>query len=477
MREFTMTIDGEAVSGDDVFEVFDPATSDVVASAPDCSRDQLHAAMRAARRAFGAWSRDLPARREAMTACAEALLEAREEIAEVTTREQGMPLHASRMYVDRSAGVLRTYASLELPREIVGDDDEAFVEVVRRPVGVVAAIKPWNAPVGMAAGTIAPAFRAGCTVVLKPSPFTPLGTLLLGEVLRPLLPPGVINVLSGQDPLGQWMVEHPIPRAVSFTGSVATGKKVNVTAAADLKRVQLELGGNDPAIVLDDVDPEAVADMLFWRAFSNAGQICTAVKRVYVPSSIHGAVVAALARKAESVVIGNGMDEASEMGPVTSSQQFTRVSELVAEAVTHGATAVTGGGARDGAGHFYPPTILTDVAEGSRIVDEEQFGPALPVMPYDDIEDVIRRANDTTYGLGGSVWSADPDRARALAERLECGVAWVNTHGVMGPQVPMGGRKWSGLGVKNGVFGVYAFMDVQTVYRAKAPVPASGARS
>src|ERR1700733_6714343 len=250
--------------------------------------------------------------------------------------EQGMPVANGIASVMGAARNFRWYADLDIPRVTAQDDDAALVEIVRRPIGVIAAIKPWNVPIGMAVNTIAPAFRAGCTVVLKPSPYTPVVTAAMGEILREIVPAGVLNTVTGGNELGQWMTEHPVPRGISFTGSIATGKKVNVAAAADLKRVLLELGGNDAAIVLPDADPTEVADVLFGRAFMNAGQICMAVKRVFVPESMHDALVERLAEKARALRVGNGLDEQTEMGPLNNRPQFERVQPLVREAVKAG---------------------------------------------------------------------------------------------------------------------------------------------
>jgi len=468
MGEYTMTINGSAAETLATIDVVNPATGQVFAKAPDCSRAQLDHAMKSAHKAFGSWKDDLALRRDVMYACAAALEDAAEEMGRIATMEQGFPLAMGVMGVRRSAENFRYYADLETPRLVVQDDENALIEVVQVPLGVIAAIKPWNVPIGMAVNTVAPAFRAGCTVVLKPSPFTPLVTLMLGEVLRDVVPAGVLNVISGADPLGQWMTEHPVPRGVSFTGSIATGKKVNVSAASDLKRVLLELGGNDPAIVLDDVDPVDVADVLFGRAFMNAGQICMAVKRVFVPEAMHDAIVAELAVKARALKVGNGLDEGVEMGPLNNKPQFERVSALVAEAVEAGATAVTGGAPLAGEGYFYAPTILTGIAEGTRIVDEEQFGPALPILPYRDLNEAIERANATTFGLGSSVWSNDPERAHAVAEQLEAGTTWINTHAMLGHVQPFVGRKWSGLGAENGQYSISAYTDLHTIYTSRA---------
>jgi acyl-CoA reductase-like NAD-dependent aldehyde dehydrogenase len=314
---------------------------------------------------------------------------------------------------------------------------------------------------------IAPALAAGNTVVLKPSPFTPLATLRLGELLRPVLPPGVLNVVSGGDALGVRMTGHPAVRKITFTGSVATGKRVAAAAAPDLKRITLELGGNDPAIVLDDADVDAVADGIFWSSFANAGQICSAIKRVYVPRSLHDALVDALADRARKVVVGDGTEKGTRLGPITTRPQFERVCELVEDALARGARAAAGGAPLDRPGNFFAPTVLTGIEDGVRIVDEEQFGPALPVVAYRDLEDAVERANGTHFGLDGSVWSADPERAASVATRLECGTVWINTHLVQGPAQPFGGARWSGIGVENGPWGLAGFYELQTLYRAR----------
>jgi acyl-CoA reductase-like NAD-dependent aldehyde dehydrogenase len=475
MTEYTMTIDGRAATSPGTLKVINPATGEVFAEVPDCTREQLDAAMESAKRAFGSWKDDYDKRRAVMYACAEALEANADELGRLATMEQGMPLAAGVAGVRASARNFRWYADLEIPRVTVQDDDAALIEIVRRPIGVIAAIKPWNVPIGMAVNTIAPAFRAGCTVVLKASPYTPVVTAAMGEILRDLIPAGVLNVVSGGNELGQWMTEHPVPRGVSFTGSIATGKKVNVTAAADLKRVLLELGGNDAAIVLPDADPVDVAEKLFWPAFRNSGQICMAVKRVFVPEELQAPVVAALAAKARAVKVGNGLDEGVELGPINNEPQFERVKGLVAEAIAGGAVAAAGGHPIDGAGYFFEPTILTNLAEGTRIVDEEQFGPALPVLTYRTVPEAIERANATNYGLGASVWSSDPLAAAEVAEKLEAGTVWINTHMQLSHDAPFTGMKHSGLGSEMGLYSIYAYTDPQTVYRTRAQVVKKGA--
>jgi acyl-CoA reductase-like NAD-dependent aldehyde dehydrogenase len=261
------------------------------------------------------------------------------------------------------------------------------------------------------------------------------------------------------------MTSHSVPRKVSFTGSIEAGRKVAVASAADLKRVTLELGGNDPAIVLDDADAQVVAGSLFWGAFVNSGQACAAVKRVYVPEARRDEFVDALAAVAESVRVGDPTVEGTQLGPLSTRPQFDRVSALVDDALAHGAKAASGGRAVDGPGYFYEPTVLTNVDDGVRVVDEEQFGPVLPVVGYRDLDDAVHRANATSFGLGSSVWTADPDRGAALAGRIEAGMTWINAHPVSSVEHPFGGIKHSGVGVENGIEGLKSFTDIHLVVR------------
>lgn len=467
MTDFSMTIAGRSEPGTATFDVVNPATGEVFAQAPDCTAEQLDAAMSSAAEAYGSWRRDEDTRRKAMLTAADALKAAAKELAPVLTAEQGKPLGEAAGEVYGSAAWLKYFAGLELPREVIQDDERGFAEVVRKPIGPVAAITPWNFPLLLAFWKIAPALRAGNTVVIKPSPFTPLTTLKMGEILRDALPPGVLNVVTGGDQLGGMMTGHPVPRKISFTGSIETGKKVAGSAAPDLKRVTLELGGNDAAIVLDDVDPSQVADKIFAGAFANNGQVCSAIKRLYVPEKLRGELVDALAEKAKAAKVGDGTAEGTQLGPINNKPQYERVSELVADALSGGARAAAGGKPVDGPGYFFEPTILDNIDDGARIVDEEQFGPALPVITYRDVDDALRRANGTNFGLSGSVWSADPDRAATVASELECGTAWVNTHLALAPSQPFAGAKWSGIGVENGPWGLLGFTEIQVLFRAK----------
>src|SRR5208283_741933 len=440
----------------------------VFAEVPDCSKAELDQAMNAAQKAFPAWSKDVNARRKVLQDCAAALQQPPEGLARTLTLERGKPLDKAAQEIMLTSMWCAFTAMLDLPAEVLSDTADAKIEIKRKPLGVVAAITPWNYPIMLGMWKIAPALLAGNTIVLKPSPYTPITTLMLGEILKDIVPPGVLNVISGGDELGAWMTSHPVPRKISFTGSVETGKKVAQSAAPDLKRVTLELGGNDPAIVLDDADPAVVASAIFAGAFMNNGQVCSAVKRVYVPEALYDDVVEGLAAHARSIKVGEGTEEGVKLGPINNAPQYERVKELVADALSHGATAVTGGKAMDRPGYFFEPTILTGLSDGTRIVDEEQFGPALPVVPYRDLGDAIDRANATHFGLSGSVWGADTDRAAAVAAQLECGTAWVNTHLALSPEQPFGGFKWSGIGVENGPWGLAEFSEFQVVHRSKA---------
>ncbi len=467
MAQAVMTIGGKREHATTTFGVINPATGVVFAEAPDCSQSALDDAVDAADRAFRSWRLNEDARREGLRRAAQAVSAAQAELAALITAEQCKPLAAAAYEVEMAALWLTNASTLVLPREVLQDDAMAYAEVTRRPLGVVAAITPWNYPLLLAAWKIGPALLAGNTLVLKPSPFTPLSSLLLGEILAAHLPPGVVNVVSGGDDVGVWLTHHPAVRKISFTGSVATGKAIASAAAPDLKRITLELGGNDAAIVLDDADPATIARDLFWGAFINCGQICAGVKRVYAPESLYDEVVAALAERARKVRVGPGTQPNVQMGPINNRPQFERVTELVDDALAQGATAVAGGKPMGGAGYFYAPTILTNVRDGMRIVDEEQFGPALPILPYRELDDAVARANATHFGLCGSVWSSNVARATEVCAQLECGTTYINAHLAIVPHLPFGGVKWSGIGVENGQWGLDEYTSLRTLYRAK----------
>ncbi|ROO85663.1 acyl-CoA reductase-like NAD-dependent aldehyde dehydrogenase [Actinocorallia herbida] len=471
---YRFTIGGAQVSGEQTFDVVNPSTGEVFAQAPAATAAHVDAAFDAAQRAFPAWAADAAARRKALHAVADATEAAVDEVAHVLSLENGKPFTDSQWEIKAAAAWFRYYADFELaPEEIVQDGYRATV--FRRPLGVVAAIKPWNTPLIQFAWPVAPALRAGNTIVLKPSPFTPLSTLLLAERVAGAAPAGVINVVAGPDPLGAALTGHPVPRKVSFTGSTATGRKVAQAAAADLKRFTLELGGNDAALVLPDADIATVAPGVFWAAFMNNGQICGAVKRVYVHESRQAELVEALADIARSVKIGEPWDEGVQLGPVSTRPQFERVTSLLSDALANGARAASGGAPLDRPGFFLPPTILDHVDDGLAIVDEEQFGPVLPVVSYQTVDDAVARANNSPYGLDASVWGADTELATRVATRLEAGVVTVNQHSFGArPDLPYGGHKASGFGVENGHWGIEEYTQIQAIGNPEAaPRPSS----
>jgi acyl-CoA reductase-like NAD-dependent aldehyde dehydrogenase len=421
--------------------------------------------MDAAERAFRtSWWHDENRRRQSLRAAASAIRDHAEELIELLVMEQGKPRGQAK---DQDVGALAAWfdwaAVQPLPGEVLRDTDTERVEIRYHPVGVVAAITPWNFPLLIAGAKLAPSLIMGNTVVLKPSPYTPLTTLRVGEILCDVFPPGVLNVVSGGNELGAWMTTHSTVRKISFTGSVATGKKVLRAAVDDLKRVTLELGGNDPAIVLDDVDPRQVAETLFWQAFNNCGQVCVAVKRIYVHERVYPALLSELARQAQAARVGSGLDPETMIGPLNNQMQFERVSELVADARDSGAEFVAGGAPLDRPGYFFAPTIVTEVTPHTRLVAEEQFGPAVPVIPFNDLDEAIAQANDTHFGLGGVVWSGNYERGIDVAARIESGVTSVNGGGAFQFDLPWGGLKWSGLGRENGAWGLKSMSEVKSI--------------
>lgn len=467
-QTFALIIGGRHVATADRFEVRNPATGEIVGYCPDASEADLDAAVAAATEAFRSW-RAVPdaERRAACMAIADTLDANADELARLVTLEQGKPLNGlgSRFELGGCAAWTRYTASLDLPVEVLQDDAQGRIEMHRHPIGVVGSITPWNWPLMIAIWHIIPAIRSGNTVVVKPSPLTPLSTIRMVELMNGVLPAGVVNVVAGGNALGQWMSGHEGIGKMVFTGSTATGRKVMAGAAETLKRLTLELGGNDAGIVLPDADPEAIAEGIFWGAFINNGQTCAALKRLYVPDSLYDGLCDALVAFARRIKVGNGLDEDSMLGPIQNAMQFQKVKALVDDAVARGARVLMGADPDpDQPGYFYPVTLLADATDGMRVVDEEQFGPVLPIIRYHDVDDAIARANASESGLGGSVWSGDKARARELALRLECGSVWINAHGMVQPNVPFGGVKTSGIGVEFGAEGLKEYTTIQCVY-------------
>ncbi|MFF2729788.1 aldehyde dehydrogenase family protein [Streptomyces sp. NPDC058008] len=445
--------------------VIDPSTGEAFDEAPDQQPDIVDAAVDRAHKAWRDWRSDATVRSGALHAAADAVEAAGAELAPLLTREQGKPLAESYAEIDRTAARLRYFAELHPGPQPVTDGRPVRSEIRWRPLGPVAAIVPWNFPLQLASAKFAPALAAGNTMILKPSPYTPLATRLLGSVIAAALPADVLTVVTGREPLGACLASHPGIRHVTFTGSVPTGRAVAAGAAPSLARVTLELGGNDAAVLLEDVDVERIADRLFWAAFRNCGQVCMAVKRVYAPARIHSQVVEALAQRAKAAVVGPGLDPDSQLGPVNNAPQLARVERYTAQARADGARAVAGGHRLDRPGYFFAPTILTDVPPHSPVVTEEQFGPVLPVLPYTSLDEAVEAANGTGFGLGGSVWGTDLDRAEAVAGRLECGTAWINHHAELSLAQPFAGTKESGVGVAGGPWGLFGNLSPFVLHR------------
>ncbi len=423
MKEFNLLINGRLTPGALTMNVVNPATGEAFAASPRADAKQLDAAVQAAKAAFPAWSRlNVAARRAKIMAIADGIEGRLDELARLLTAEQGKPLRDAMGEVGGAAAILRVLASLELPNKVLLDDAKEKIIEHRTHLGVVACNEH--------------------------------------------LPPGVFNVITDQNDLGALLTKHPDVAKVSFTGSTATGKKVMESAASSLKRVTLELGGNDAAIVLDDVDPKIIAPKLFAGAMLNSGQVCLAIKRIYVHESQYESVCGELAELADAAVVGNGMHDATQYGPLQNKTQFEKVGALMEQTHRDG-QFIAGGRIGDGPGYFIRPSIVRDISDGARLVREEQFGPVVPVLRYKHIDEAVARANDTTYGLGGTVWSADPERALEVAMKVDSGIMWVNQHMNFHMDIPAGGSKQSGIGAELGLEGLAEFSQNHVVYVAK----------
>ncbi|MCR8923096.1 aldehyde dehydrogenase family protein [Dasania sp. GY-MA-18] len=473
MSGLGLIINGKRVATAESFDVINPATEQSVAQCPQASQAHVDQAVAAARAAFTDWSQvDDQERKAAVHKIADLLEEHAVELTRLITQEQGKPLQGfaglgSEFELAGAVAWCRTTAELDLPVKVLQDDETQRVELHRKPLGVVGSITPWNWPLLIAIWHVIPAIRSGNTVVLKPSPFTPLATLRFVELANQVLPAGVLNSVTGGGDIGSYMSAHEGINKMVFTGSTATGKKIMQGAASNLKRLTLELGGNDAGIVLPDVDVDAVAMGIFATAFINAGQTCAALKRLYVHEDVYEPLCAALKAIADSTTLGNGLDTGVDFGPVQNPAQLKIVESLARDAEQQGGRFLSGGHAPQGPGFFFPITLVADVTDGCRLVDEEPFGPILPIIKYSDIDDAIRRANNNACGLGGSIWSSDIKLAAQLANRLECGTVWINNHAAVQPNVPFGGVKQSGFGVEFGSEGLEEYTSIQSVFIPK----------
>lgn len=472
--DFVIRHGGQRLPTEPGLTVVNPATREPVATVPDVSRDQLDRAVAAARAAFPGWrGTALEERQRIVKAMAARLAAHADAFARLLTREQGKPLSEAQYEIGASIHWLSEVAGQSPPVEVVADDAERRIETRHVPLGVVGGIVPWNFPMSLAIWKIAPALVTGNTLILKPSPFTPLTLMKFVELVDDLLPPGVLTIVTGGDRLGPWITEHPGIDKISFTGSTQTGRAIMRSASETLKRVTLELGGNDPAIVLPDADVDTVVPRLFWAAFTNNAQFCLAAKRIYVHDGLYDRFADAFAAYARAVRSGNGADSGTQMGPIQNEPQFRRVAQMLADARSEGVRFLTGGDVEESPGYFIPVSIADDPPEGSAVVREEAFGPILPLLRYSSIDEVVRRANDSIYGLGASVWGADLALAQQVADRLEAGTVWINTIHELSPAFAFGGHKQSGIGVENGIAGLLEYTNAKTVIVNKQPVAAS----
>ena len=467
MADYQMLINGVLEDGDDTMEVINPATAEAFATAPRASRAQLDRAVAAAKAAFPAWAATpIADRKTALLACADVIQANLQELARLLTQEQGKPIGDAMGEVFGAAAFFRYFTTLDLPVQVIEDSPAKLVEARRKPLGVIGAIVPWNFPLILMSFKVPAALLAGNTMVLKPAPTTPLSTLRLAALIKDCLPPGVLNVISDTGDLGAALTAHPDVRKISFTGSTETGRKVMAGAADALKRITLELGGNDAGIVLGDNDPKTVAPQLFQSAFQNSGQVCIAMKRVYVHESIYDAVCDELAQLARDAVVGDGLEQGVKIGPMQNKMQYDKVLGLIQSAKFDG-HVIAGGDTPDRKGYFINPTIVRDITDGSRLVDEEQFGPVLPVIRFSDPLDAVARANASPYALGGSVWSKDLELAKDLAMRMDSGTVWINKHAELAPNIPFGGAKMSGLGTELGQHGLEEFTQLSIINMAR----------
>lgn len=466
-------INGKAISSQETFEVKNPANGEVLGYAPISSEAEVKAAVASAKAAQKSWAAKSDEERKGiMMQVAEVLTKNTDYLAQWITQEQGKPLAGpgSRFEMQACVGWTQVPASLDLPVEVVFEDESRRDELHRRPIGVIGAISPWNWPLMIAIWQIIPALRAGNTVVIKPSEYTTLGTLEMVRLMNTVLPAGVLNSISGNGKIGAMLVENPEVDKIMFTGSTSTARKIIEASGGNMARLTLECGGNDPAIVLPGTDIQSKAGDLFWGSFINMGQTCACAKRLYVHEDDYESVVGALDAVASQMPMGDGMKEGILLGPVQNKMQFDKVNELVEDAKAQGANIIRGGSPMDGKGYFYPITLIGGVDNGNRIVDEEQFGPVLPIITYKTVEEAIEKANDTQTGLGGSVWGDDLAEAARIARQIESGTVWINQHGTIHPMVPFGGMKDSGYGVEFGVEGLKAVTQPQVISIKKAAV-------
>jgi len=463
--DFALTIDGKPYGVQHSFDVLNPASEQIVASAPDADRPAVESAVAAAVRAAPAWAKvPVCERASRVRDFARRVEEQQEALSHLLVLEQGKPLASARSELLESLNYLRQLADLtESELQFSTTNDQSGTKVIRRPLGVVAGITAWNYPVQLACSKLAMAVLTGNATIIKPSPYTPLTTLALGQISRDAFPQGVVSVLSGQDPLGEKITAHPAISKIGFTGSSRTGCAIAKSTADSLKRLTLELGGNDAAIVLPDARIEETAKGLITSALENTGQLCNAVKRVFVHESMKQDLIDAMVSVTESLVIGDGMNEGTDLGPIQNRMQFEKLKALRESVLQERGTFHCGEQTLSGPGYFMAPAIISGLNDASRLVSEEQFGPLVPVLGFETPDEAMVRANASPFGLGGSVWTANVDKALELAEQFDAGSVWINHHSALSPEYPSGGFKLSGLGVEYGVHGLEEYTQHQVI--------------
>ncbi|KAI8187468.1 putative aldehyde dehydrogenase [Colletotrichum sp. SAR 10_66] len=448
-----------------------PSTLEALAEVPLSTAEDVDRAVQAARAAQEAWAETpYEERKKAVAKLGDLMEENLNEFAVMLSKEQGKPIGFAQFEISEAIKHFRGVPTLPFPEEVVSDDPDRRVITRYVPLGVAVGIVPWNFPILLAVGKICPALITGNAFILKPSPFTPYCDLKIVELAQQVFPPGVFQALSGDDNLGPWLTSHPGVDKVSFTGSTATGKRVMESCAKTLKRVTLELGGNDAAIVLPDVDIKAVAPKIVTLALYNSGQVCIAIKRIYIHESIYDELLTEMANVVNSFPVGDGQKEGTMLGPVQNQMQFERVKDLLKdiEEQKHKLAAGSTAPASNGKGYFITPTMVDNPPDNSRIVVEEPFGPVFPVLKWSDEKEVIQRANNTDMGLGASVWSKDLEKAQAIAKKLKAGNVWINTHLELQYDAPFGGHKQSGIGYEYGAGGLKAYCNAQSMFITKA---------